>query len=62
MTTVSFVWNQPTNCDVSKYGTSPNNLQAGSMHAIIGFLTVSFVGVSAIALALAAISDGLSGL
>jgi hypothetical protein len=43
-------------------GIFPREPTDGSMHAIIGFFTVSFVGVSAIALALAAISDGLSGL
>jgi hypothetical protein len=32
------------------------------MHAIIGFLMVSFVGVSALGLAIAAIFDGLGGL
>jgi len=32
------------------------------MHVILGFLTVSFVGVGALALAMQLISDGLNGL
>ncbi len=32
------------------------------MHAIIGFCMVSFAGVGVLALAMAAISDGLTGL
>jgi hypothetical protein len=32
------------------------------MHAILGFITVSSVGVGSLFLALAAISDGLRGL
>jgi len=32
------------------------------MHAIIGFCLASFAGVSVLALAMAAISDGLTGL
>jgi hypothetical protein len=32
------------------------------MHAILGFITVSSVGVGGLFLALAAISDGLRGL
>jgi hypothetical protein len=32
------------------------------MHTILGFFTVSFVGVGSLFLALAAISDGLRGL
>jgi hypothetical protein len=38
------------------------NLERLPVHAILGFFAVSFVGVGGLALALAAISDGLRGL
>jgi hypothetical protein len=40
----------------------PGNVGAIAMHAILGFLIVSSVGVGSLLLALQAISDGLQGL